>query len=482
MRRLAFLLCALTTTLCCAHEAEPRGQLVVHVQTDLPVPRFADTLRIERLDPTGKVVDVLERLLPDRGDWPTSFGVVGERTRLRLRLFTAKRVALLSSRTSDSLLDTDQLRAEFAVDRIVDLAPPSSGLSRVVVTLSGACLGIPADLATGRSCGTRADGSTRMLDATEGITPTDRALGPADAIPVWSEAAEVPCSVTPRPDSPMRDGEVCLPGGIFFMGDVRLPMVVESPYTSIPERLVRLSPFLMDRYEMTVGRFRAAMSKGFVPPEKSYLTAADHKSCAFKDDGTRDEFPMNCLQYELAENLCAFHSSKLPSEAQWEYAASGRGQERMYPWGDAPEPSCAAATYARWHIDGAAPALGQRNECDTGTLPPIRVAERDGLPGYLDVTLDGVHGMAGSVSEWVQDAPSRYDQPCWTRNPLPRDPICTEPGAEMTGHSYRGASWLVRAANLAVARRFYQTGDPNDLANFLGPYVGFRCVRPGKGP
>ena len=56
---------------------------------------------------------------------------------------------------------------------------------------------------------------------------------------------------------------------------------------------------------------------------------------------------MNCISAQAAQAFCAWDGGRhLASEAQWEYAASGRGEERIYPWGDA-LPDCARAVYAR---------------------------------------------------------------------------------------------------------------------------------------
>jgi formylglycine-generating enzyme required for sulfatase activity len=51
--------------------------------------------------------------------------------------------------------------------------------------------------------------------------------------------------------------------------------------------------------------------------------------CNYRFDGARDQMPMNCLSWSAAVSFCRFDGGRLlPSEAQWEYASSGRGEER----------------------------------------------------------------------------------------------------------------------------------------------------------
>src|SRR5438034_10118912 len=67
----------------------PRGQVVVYLRRDRPVPRLADTLRIERLDEDGRATETRSDFVSDPQDWPVSFGVAATagRTRVRIRLF-----------------------------------------------------------------------------------------------------------------------------------------------------------------------------------------------------------------------------------------------------------------------------------------------------------------------------------------------------------------------------------------------------------
>src|SRR4051812_37311444 len=87
---------AMTVALCtCAVQTPPRPQVVLYVNTDLPVPGFADTLRIDWLDSHGDVIETRYRVAPNAADWPISFGVAvsrdGSPVLFRLRVYPAGR-------------------------------------------------------------------------------------------------------------------------------------------------------------------------------------------------------------------------------------------------------------------------------------------------------------------------------------------------------------------------------------------------------
>src|SRR5205823_4305505 len=109
----------------------------------------------------------------------------------------------------------------------------------------------------------------------------------------------------------------------------------------------------------------------------------------------------------------------LPTEAQWEYAATGRGWQNPYVWGD-DSPTCARAVYGR---NKGPPVLGSPSECFVDGMPdhPFSV-------GSADVSRDGAYDLAGNVTEWTldQDAPTDGSGPCWTSTRYV-DPVCAPP-------------------------------------------------------
>lgn len=242
-----------------------------------------------------------------------------------------------------------------------------------------------------------------------------------------------------------------IPGGPFERGpdDARVPATV--------------SAFQLDELEVTVGRFRTfaenyagppaagagshpdVVDSGFradwsalLPATKQELAGelACHPSYATWTDepGAREELPLTCATYYLAFAFCAAQGGRLPTEAEWEYAAAGGAQLRLYPWGhDAPNETLALFSSVALEPAGSRPA---------GV----------GRFGQLD--------LAGSVWEWTLDYFAPYPATC---------DRCAQVGGG-TNRVIRGGDWLSQTDPLASWYRFER--DPRVAAG----NVGFRCA------
>jgi formylglycine-generating enzyme required for sulfatase activity len=172
---------------------------------------------------------------------------------------------------------------------------------------------------------------------------------------------------------------VAIPEGRFAMGSEN------GDRDERPVHDVNVAPFWMQRTLVTVAEYRECEAKGACSktPEKPY--------CNEHVEG-RDEHPMNCVTWSQATSFCAWAGARLPTEAEWEYAARGR-DGRRYPWGnDRP------AKQLCW--DGATSDLGmmkRRGTCEVATHP-------SGASPF------GVLDMAGNLWEWTSDlASADYD-------------------------------------------------------------------------
>ncbi len=236
--------------------------------------------------------------------------------------------------------------------------------------------------------------------------------------------------MTPRTRVHEMDGGVLvyIPGGEFVMGGTRFSG--ERP----PHR-VRLSPYWIGRTEVTnamYARFRAAT--GYRP---TWLAGEERFNAP--------EQPVVGVDWEDAAAYCAWAGGRLPTEAEWEFAARGM-DGRQFPWGDE-EPGPGRAVFSLDFLKGQAAPAGS-------------------TPG--DVSPFGVLDMAGNVSEWCADwgAPYPADGP----EPLvdPRGP------AGGTLRVRRGGSYMAAAGGLRVTERYLTP--PVPLLNRR--YIGFRLVLP----
>jgi formylglycine-generating enzyme required for sulfatase activity len=252
----------------------------------------------------------------------------------------------------------------------------------------------------------------------------------------------------------------------------------------VPEHPATVSSFILDKYEVTVGRFRAFVeaytpwtppagsgakrgtaSTGWgqswsasttdLPASRDGLKAilncyAEHQTWT-DTRGANENAPINCVTWPLAFAFCVWDGGRLPTEAEWEYAAAGGDENRLYPWGSAP-PSEARAVY----LDSTAGIYGRPT--DPVGSKPLGM----GCFGHLD--------LAGSMWEWVFDW---YSISFYGTSSAPRECInCANvEGTNSPGRGIRGGCWQSGPRDHRAANRWRdpQATSVTDL--------GFRCAR-----
>ena len=385
-------------------------------------------------------------------------------------------------RDGADITPTTEPDPHLTIDRVirVDLAAGVRGV--VSLVLHGACFGTMADLAGGRTC----------VDKERAREPvvTMRLEGEVDApLPPHVEpvfGAQVPCSATPRVESvasggSVHDDEICVPGGAFVLGStIRSGAGYEehAALPSTPRRIAVMPPLLVDRHEITVGHFRAAVARGFVSPDISPVPSdAPMATSSRAPEGMatwstaplgREEYPLIGISWPAARAFCQFEGGDLLTEAAWEYVASsaGRTSKTAFPWGNTP-PQCEGVVFGRWDT---------KTEFSTECLGSARFGPAPVTAYTGDVTPLGVVGMGGGVAEWVLDSARSFSSVCWQRARL-TDPRCTD---DTSGSRIvRGGSWPERSdsANTGVREEFSLTVGEDPVARFGN--VGFRCARPG---
>jgi formylglycine-generating enzyme required for sulfatase activity len=174
------------------------------------------------------------------------------------------------------------------------------------------------------------------------------------------------------------------------------------------------------------------------------------ETCFLEDypfgDASKATHPATCVNWYRAQAYCEWARARLPTEAEWEYAARGNSA-RAYPWGN-DVPSCDLANYSG---------------CVGDTTPVGSYPAGASWCGALD--------MAGNVWEWVADG---YDSDYYSnssyRNPTGPSSSLGDDGREW--RTVRGGSWSHIPYDIRPTTR---SGWP--AQNPISRYGGFRCAR-----
>ena len=239
---------------------------------------------------------------------------------------------------------------------------------------------------------------------------------------------------------------VSIPGGRFRMGSAA------GDDDEKPPRQVTLGTFQITRTEITVAQYRSCVRAGActAPHWDDGLcrihTGGKWNKGKLPEKFRGDDHPMVCAAARQAWAFCRWAGGRLPTEAQWEFAARGGGQTRRYPWGDAP------ATCKRVVMKDRSAGCGSGS-----TLP---VCSRP-----AGNTSHGVCDMAGNVWEWVEDHWKDSYEGAAVDGRAHRE---GDPAAHRV---LRGGSWFSGASTLRAANRYHQSP-----MRFYA-LDGIRCVR-----
>lgn len=236
-----------------------------------------------------------------------------------------------------------------------------------------------------------------------------------------------------------------------------------------------IATFALDAFEVTVGRFQIFINKyataqpatgagknpnnpsdpgwlaewnEFLPATREDVVEQLNLDCgeALTLNQSNESLPMNCVSWHLANAFCIWDGGRLPTDAEWDYAASGGNEQRYFPWSDPPSSTLIDETYAVY---------------EEGDTPPDRPetagAHRPGRGRWLQ------YDLGGNVWEWVFDDHSA----CY---PTDSCDNCGSASAALVQKAARGGSFFSPISTVHVA------GARNNT-NGTSPDFGFRCAR-----
>ncbi|HET7291052.1 MAG TPA: formylglycine-generating enzyme family protein [Vicinamibacteria bacterium] len=338
---------------------------------------------------------------------------------------------------------------------------------------------------------------------------------PAARTSVHHEFLPTVPKTNPSPgDAP--SGMVWIPGGEFSMGAAQQagmsPVGMQATQDSRPIHRVQVDGFWMDSTEVTneeFARFVAATgyitvsertpraedfpgaplenlvagSVVFTPPARavplddhfqwwSYVRGADwrHPAGPRSTLKGREKHPVVHVAYEDAAAYAEWAGKRLPTEAEWEFAARGGLSGKLYPWGDEFNDG------GRWMCNshqGRFPQEDTALDRFTGTAPVAQFPPN----AY------GLYDVAGNVWEWVSDwyRPDYYATLAASADVVrdPRGPDTPYDPAEPAEKKrvMRGGSFL--CTDLYCSRYMVGTRGKGDVGTGTN-HLGFRCVRDGS--
>ena len=287
--------------------------------------------------------------------------------------------------------------------------------------------------------------------------------------PGWNDTGEVYIDavelvrVLPTEAAPARTEVwpemVMIPGGTFTMGGEG------GEPDELPAREVTLSTFAIAKYPITNEEFERFMPEhrgwrdGFSWRDREPLIyvgwrdAARYCNWLSKQNGLQQAYEEDG-DWQIDRNANGF---RLPTEAEWEYAATGRGENRKYPWGnETPVPMIHGnfESQAALDVPGVLRSTEAMGTTVVGSFP-------------AGASRDGVMDMAGNVVEWCSNWYGYYPDKAQT------DPLQTQPSHSRV---LRGGSWgYYGLSQRSKDREFNSQSYPGYI------YVGFRVALPEAG-
>ena len=251
----------------------------------------------------------------------------------------------------------------------------------------------------------------------------------------------------PAPAHRLEPEWVLIPGGRYMMGYPNN----QGQKKEHPMHPERVKSFFITKTEITLAEYAAC-----VDARVCWWGPDIHKrNLCNKDIQKLGNHPVNCVDWYQASAYCAWIGGRLPTEAEWEYAARSGGKDIDFPWGDAPL-TCERAV----HDEKPGFNCGKWKRDDAGTSPVCSRPAGNSEQGVCD--------LAGNVIEWTNDwFYHNYDYDSFDKIPM----TFSAATKESTYHRVMRGGGVGSAEPLAARNRIFH----HPWFNYMG--LGIRCVK-----
>ena len=252
-----------------------------------------------------------------------------------------------------------------------------------------------------------------------------------DNLQVWSNDVTPASSLAAERKDPHGD-MVLIPGGEFIIGS----NAKSDEYPNV----VKLDDFYIDRTEVTNAVYAQCVTAKQCTPQK----ARDSKTHTnYATDPKFADFPVIEVSWQQANAFCTWAGKRLPTEAEWEKAASwnaATAEKSVWPWGNTFDPTRLNSS-----------------ESNTGDTTAV---------GQFPPDLNNTFNMGGNVYEWTSSLarPYPYNAADGREGPPNDDDQVV----------FRGGSWAQTQGKAQTTSR--QSGEPT----YSGREIGFRCASDAK--
>lgn len=273
------------------------------------------------------------------------------------------------------------------------------------------------------------EAATELAENNPAPTNTPPAKPTETAVADIDPTATLSATPTPEPtEIPVPEKMILIPSGTFLMGSTN------GQTNEQPEHLVTLDAFFIDQFEVSNEQYLACVAEGDCT--QTGLRNSFRRS-GYRDDPIFANYPVMGVTWNQAAGYCEWAGKRLPTEAEWEFAASGP-DNFTWPWG---------------------------NEFDA-RLSAASALDTEPVDNYATgVSPFGVFNMAGNVNEWVQD---RFDANFYANSPE-ANPVNLTSGSSQI---YRGGSFdNGNGAFFTTSRRYVVSASTFDVD------IGFRCAQ-----